>query len=166
MWSNHIFESKNDFHPDDQISTRAIFASFWPFTMIYGAKDIYFSWKNHWATFGQHLGNICCLNVALNITRKIHFCDFFDVITPLRQHLGNKCCLNVDQMLIFKFFIKFRYFLHQKPFIFLKLADLAQAQVNGKTFNSGGCDSWGPLEQFPKTLLIASICSRMLTFHT
>ena len=40
---------------------------FWPFPMVYGAKDIYFSWKNRWAVFGQHLGNIYCLNVALTL---------------------------------------------------------------------------------------------------
>ena len=120
VWPNHIFGSKNDFHPDDQISTRTRFASFWPIPMIHGAKDIYFLWKNHWATFGQHLGNICCLNVALIITIKIRFCDFFDVITSLRQHLGNKCCLNVDQMLMCDIFVQSRCVLHQISIFYFK----------------------------------------------
>ena len=33
--------------------------------MIHGAKDIYFLQKFRKSTFGQHLGNTCCLNVAL-----------------------------------------------------------------------------------------------------
>ena len=45
--------------------TRAIFLSFDSFYMIHGAKDIYFLWKFWKSTFGQHLGNICCLHVAL-----------------------------------------------------------------------------------------------------
>ena len=35
--------------------------------MIFGAKHIYILWKIWKSTFGQHLGNICCLNVALKV---------------------------------------------------------------------------------------------------
>ena len=43
---------------------------------FFGAKAIYFLRKIRWATLGQHLGKICCLNVALKIRMKIRFCVF------------------------------------------------------------------------------------------
>ena len=84
------------------------------FPLVFGAKDIYSSWRNPKSTFGQHLGNICCLKIVLKFCGKIDFCSFFNIRTSkaiFRQHLGNKCCLNVEQMWIFEFFIKSRYFL-------------------------------------------------------
>ena len=69
--------SKNDFCPDDQISTWLISATFKYFLMIFGAKDIYFLQKFRKSTSGQHLGIICCLNIALKTIQKSHFCDLF-----------------------------------------------------------------------------------------
>ena len=39
--------------------------SFRDITMIHGAKNIYFLQKFQKSTIDQHLGNVCCLNVAL-----------------------------------------------------------------------------------------------------
>ena len=84
--------------------------------LIHGAKDIFFLQKFRKSTFGQHLGNICCLNVALKalLRQKMSKTEFF--YWSLRQHLGNKCCLNADQMLPNYNFIKNRCLLHQKIF--------------------------------------------------
>ena len=84
MGENHFwlknfefFGSKNDFRPDDHISTWRIFASYWPFPMDFGAKDICFLWKNSSTSFIQHLVNTCCLNGVLKINRKLVFAFFF-----------------------------------------------------------------------------------------
>ena len=93
----------------------AISASFKYFLMVFGAKHIYFLCKIWKSTFGQHLGNICCLNVALKSLVRQKMCKNAFLYRSLRQHLGNICCLHVDQTLPNEFFMNSRCFLHHEP---------------------------------------------------
>ena len=57
-------------------TNKLISASFEDNLLVFGAKDIYILQKFRKSTFGQHLGNTCCLNIALRITQKVNFCEF------------------------------------------------------------------------------------------
>ena len=46
------------------------------------------------SSFGQHLGNTCCLNVAFLLTHFWSFLAIFSELVNKRQHLGNKTGIN------------------------------------------------------------------------
>ena len=99
-WKNQHFGSKNHIRPDGNISTWTSSTSFWPLATIDGAKTIYVSWRNISETFGQHSGNICCLNFVLNTSSKTQFSLIFRHTgafkATFRQQVLPKCWPNVD----------------------------------------------------------------------
>ena len=77
------------------ISIQWFSMSFRTITAINKSKDIYLLWKNQKATFGQHLGNTCCLNIVFKGLLRPKISQKPTFYRSLMLYLGNTCCLNV-----------------------------------------------------------------------